>query len=91
MKTKKLGRTTACNVLTILAPRWKDRTVLLADWKIGLHNEIRITASRKDGSLFFPQPFYMSGEKVKTYPTQQHSQRRVYIVPIDDLEVLERE
>jgi hypothetical protein len=81
---------TPANKLLIKAPRWKDRTVLLADWKIGLHNEIVITASRKDGSRYFPESFYMSGEKVKKYPTQPHSSRKVYIVPIDDLEVLTR-
>lgn len=87
----KLPKTTGCNVFTILAPRWKDRTVLLADWKIGTHNQIDITSARQDGVRFFPEPFYMSGDKIRSYPSQPHSQRKVYIVPLDDLEVLERE
>jgi hypothetical protein len=87
----KLTRLTVANKLEILAPRWKDRTVLLADWKIGQHNEINITCVNKDGERYFPQPFYMSGEKIKSYPAQPHSTRKVYTVPINDLETLERE
>jgi len=96
----KLLRNTVCAYFEILAPRWKDKynpeyncpTVLLADWKIGdIHNEIVITAARKsDGERFYPEPFYMSSDKIRTYKTQPHSVRNVYIVPINDLEVLER-
>jgi len=87
----KIARTTPLNKFDILAPRWKDRTVLLADWKIGQHNEINITCVNKNGERYFPEPFYMSGEKIKTYTAQPHGDRKVYSVPIKDLEVLERE
>lgn len=86
-----LQKFTPCNKLIIMAPRWRDKTVLLADWKIGAHNEIEITAKRKNGERYYPQPMYISGSKVKTYPTQPHGARKVYIVPLSDLEILERE
>lgn len=87
----KLPRTTHFADIQILAPRWKDKTVLIADWKVGRHNKISITAKRKDGTRFYPEPFYMSGEKLRTYPKQPHSSRFVHIVPLADLEPLELE
>lgn len=85
-----LPATTQVSLIEILAPRWKDKTVLIADWKVGPHNKIVIKAKKQDGSRYFPEPFYMSGEKLQTYPTQPHATRSVYIVPLDDLEVLEQ-
>ena len=86
----RIGRATVCNLFKIKAPRWKDRTVLLADWKVGTHNEIRIEAARKDGVKFFPEPLYISGEDVRKHKKQAHSVRSVYVVPLDAFNILER-
>lgn len=86
----KLSKLTPASKIVIKAPRWKDKTILIADWKVGGHNEIHIEAENAAGDRFYPQPMYMSGAKIRTYPTQQHSVRSVFIVPLADLEVLER-
>lgn len=86
-----LGRTTPAQLIEIKAPRWKDKTILIADWKVGTDNEIVITATNKDGNRYYPKSFYMSGDKIKSYPKQSHSVREVFIIPISDLEILERE
>lgn len=52
------------NVIRIWAPRWHDRTVLIADHRILAHNEIII--EHKD----FPEPFYLSGEYAKSFPLE---------------------
>ena len=86
-----LSRTTAAQLIEIKAPRWKDKTILVADWKVGADNEIIIKATNKSGERYYPKSYYMSGEKIKTYPKQPHSIGEVYIVPLQDLELLERE
>lgn len=72
------------NVLDVWQPRWHDRTVLLAPWKVGNENMIKI------GHRSFPEPFYMSGEKIRTYPKTKVDRKgaapvEMYVVPINDL------
>ena len=45
---------------------WGGRKVGLATYKIGTHKEVRITYKHSDGSLVYPQPLYISGEKART-------------------------
>ena len=85
-----LDRLTPAQLIEIKAPRWKDKSILIADWKVGNHNEIVIKATNKDGERYYPQPFYMSGEQIKKYPKQPHSIGEVYIVPLSDMQILER-
>lgn len=72
------------NTITILQPRWHDRKVLVADWKIASDNQIIIKHSD------FPAPFYMSGGKLRTYPiqsikTKQGNEANMRVIPISDL------
>lgn len=72
------------NRIRILEPRWKDRTLLIADWKIGADNQIVVENKN------YPQPFYASGEKLKTYPiqmiqTKSGSNAPMRIVPLAEL------
>lgn len=71
------------NHITILEPRWHDRKILVADWKIAKDNQIVI--EYKD----FPEPFYMSGEKLKSYPIHTVESKKgkfnMRVVPISDL------
>lgn len=76
---------TAKNTIIILAPRWRDRTILVADWKIATENQIIITAKRVNGSLFYPNPIIVSGAKLKTYPTEKKPYGTMRIVKLDDL------
>lgn len=87
----RLGRSTPRQIIEIKAPRWKERTVGIATWRVGLHNEIRITYRRKgDGEFTYPDPFYISGDKIKKYPKQLVGGGTwLYLVPISDLEILE--
>jgi hypothetical protein len=72
------------NRIEIIEPRWHDRTLLVATWKVGEDNQIAV--KHKD----FPEPFYMVGEQLKKYPTQtiatkNGQQASMYVVPINDL------
>lgn len=88
-----LSRETPCNVIEIKTPVWGGRKIGIATYKIGTHNEVRILARDKDGMPLYPQPFYISGEKAQTYqiqPVKRNPNILLYIIPINDLEVLER-
>lgn len=86
-----LDRTTACNVIEIRSPRWKQRVVGVASFRVGTHNEIRITATDKDGKLYYPDTYYMSGADIKNHETQTLPSGVVlYLIPISELEILER-
>lgn len=89
----KLDRFTVCQLFEIRSPVWGGRKVGLATYKVGAHNEVRITKRNKDGELLYPQPLYISGDKARTYPIEPigNTGVQVYSVPINDLEVLERE
>ena len=69
----------------IIEPRWHDKKVLLANWKIGEHNVINIRHSS------FPNMFYIDGERALSYPTQPIKTKRgtealMRVIPIDDLD-----
>lgn len=89
----KISRFTPCQLFKIKTPVWGGRKVGLATYKVGAHNEIRIETTNKEGELIYPQPFYISGEKAKTYPIQpvrSNPNVKLYVIPVNDLEVLER-
>lgn len=72
-------------------PIWNGgkRVVGLADYKIGFHNKIKLTYKRKDGSESFPDDYYISGEKAKTFPTQVlKGGVTVHLIPLSELEIL---
>lgn len=90
----KISRLTPTQVFEIKTPVWGGRKVGLATYKVAQHNEIRITTTDKQGNLYYPQPLYISGEKAKTYPTvpvRSNPNIKLYLIPVSDLEVLERE
>lgn len=80
-----LERTTPAQKIVIWQPRYKDRTVMLAVYKVGTHNEITFT---KAPSL--PGSYYISGEEARKYPVQSNGKLSCYCVPLDALEPLER-
>ncbi len=82
----KLSSTTPCNLIEIWQPRWKDRVVLIAKYKVGTHNEIRFTKTPSmEGS------YYISGANAVKCPLETNGKLACYAVPMDDLETLERE
>ena len=72
------------NEIDIIAPRWRDRAILLADWKLGVMNKIVIRDKR------FPLPLYISGKKARQFPLEEHKTRqgtkfKLRAVPIGEL------
>jgi hypothetical protein len=73
------------NKIIIWEPRWHDRVVLVADRKIGEHNEI--TIKHRD----FPNPFYITGKTARTFPLEEMATKRggllaVRAIPLRELE-----
>lgn len=81
-----LDHLTPVQVLEIKAPRWHDRKVLLAKFKVGTHNKIVFTnAPSLDGE------YYISGRKASACPQVSNGKLVCYAVPLDELEPFERE
>ena len=90
----KISRFTPCQVFEIRTPVWGGRKVGLATYKIGTHNEVRVLYKDSEGRPVYPLPLYVSGEKARTYPTQPVKSNPnvvLHVIPLADLEVLERE
>lgn len=81
--------------IIIKTPYWKDRTIGIATHKVKEHNEIEIVATNKDGQLFYPDRYYLSGEVIRNCPKEivgaPNKRTVLYKVPLEKLEVLERE
>ena len=90
MSVKQLSRTTPAHVHKIRTPIWNSRSVGIASHKVGTHNEIQITAEDKQGERYYPNAYYMKGADLTTYPTQTRGKTKLYIIPIDELDILER-
>jgi hypothetical protein len=84
-EVKQLGRFTPCNKIEIWAPRWRDRVVLIAKHKVGVHNEVVFTKSKS-----LPNTYYLSGETIRACPTDTNGKLSCYAVPVDKLMILER-
>jgi hypothetical protein len=86
-----LSRMTVCNQIEIKMPRWKQRIVGVANYRVGTHNAIDITALGKDGHRYYPEPLYGSGDMIRKCEKQTlPSGVTLYLVPIGSLEPLER-
>lgn len=91
-----IGRNTVCSKFEIRSVRWKGRCIGLAKHRIGTHNEIEILQEGKDGKRYFPDVYYISKQKIDEgiaegeYVVENRRGVWLIIVPINDLEVLER-
>lgn len=79
------------NQITIWAPRWRDRTVLVADRKLVEHNEIVIEYKDAKGDRLWPRPLYITGERAKSFPLESMSTKSggvisIRAIPLDELE-----
>ena len=77
----KVSRTTPLNKIEIWSPRYKDRTVLIAAYKVREMNEITFTKAKHLLGL----SFFMRGSEIKKYPTTSNGKLPCYIVPLTDL------
>lgn len=72
------------NQILVWEPRWHDKVVLVADYRLFEHNEVII--SHKD----FPSPYYLTRERARQFPLEQMETKRggtiaVRAIPIDEL------
>lgn len=81
-----LQKSTPAQRIVIWQPRYRDRTVLIAAYKLGIHNEITFTKAPSMEGVY-----YISGEEARKYPRESNGKLDVYAVPLDKLEKLERE
>lgn len=81
-----LNRLFPCQKIEIWQPRYKDNKVLLAKYKVGTHNSVTFTKAKH----LMGQEFYISGEKVKTFPIDNNGKIECYAVDMNELEPLER-
>lgn len=80
----KLHRLTPAKIIEVWQPRYRDRTVLLAKYKISTHNIVKITKSNSHNG-----EYYVDGKTVSKYPIESNGKIPVYAVPIDELVVYE--
>lgn len=75
------------NEIIVWAPRWNDRTCLVANWKItNGYNKIKIDYHT------FPDAFYMTSGQLWEYPieakpTKSGTTAQFRVVPLNDLEL----
>jgi hypothetical protein len=69
----------------IFAPRYRDKTVLLAVHKVGQDNKIVFTQAASLGT----DPYYVSGAIVKKCKKESNGKIQCYVVPLEQLVPLE--
>ncbi len=80
-----LSKDTSCQLFQINQPRWHDKTVLLAKYRVGQHNEVIFRYARN-----YPDSYYLSGEEIKQHPIETNGTIECYAIPLNKLELLER-
>jgi hypothetical protein len=74
-------------MITIWNPRWHDRKVLIAKYRVmNGPNVIRFTKAKslKD------KDYTMPGEQIRTYPLETNGKIPCYAVPLDELQEIEK-
>jgi len=67
-------------MIEILQPRWHDRKVLIATYKVGEHNHIKFIKTKN-----MPDIYYVAGRVVRKYPKESNGTIDCYAVPISEL------
>ena len=81
-----ISRTTPCNNIEIWQPRYKDRVVLIAQYKVGVHNQINFTKAKH----LMDNNWYLSGATIRNSTLETNGKIPCYAVSVDLLEPLER-
>lgn len=81
----KLSKSAVANKIEIWQPRWHDRVVLIAKFKVGRHNIITFSKAPT-----LKGEWYMSGETITKYPIETIKSKSgttvpMYAVPLDEL------
>lgn len=69
--------------IVIYQPRWHDRKILIAPWKVGIHNRITFKYAKS-----LPDVYYLSGATIAMYPKETNGKALMHAVPLDKLELL---
>jgi len=78
--------------LKIHSPIWSSMSIGIAHFRVSDDLKIQILYKDKYGNRKFPDTYFMSKEKIITYPTKIiHKNIRLYIIPIKDLEIIKNE
>jgi len=85
----KLKRLTPAQKIEIWQPRYHDKMILIAKWKVGIHNIITFTKDKR-----LTGGFYLSASTIHKYPIEKvkdrtGTEREFYAVPQDELQVFE--
>lgn len=72
------------NLIEIWQPRWRDKVVLLAKYKVANDNKIVFTKTKS-----MPGAYYVSGAIAKQCPVDYNGKIECYAVPIDKLEKMD--
>lgn len=67
-------------MIEILQPRWHDRKVLIATYKVGEHNHIKFINTKN-----MPDIYYVSGRVIRKYPKESNGTIDCYSVPLGEL------
>jgi len=81
-----LGSTTPCQLIKIWQPRYKDKKILIAKYKVGTHNKIVFTKAKH----LMGNDWYLSGKNIVESELDTNGKIPCYAVDVDKLEPLER-
>jgi len=76
------------NLLKIKEPIWMSKSIGIAAKRLFAPLEIEITYKDNYGNKVFPATYCISNEKVIKYPHQYIGKNKIYIVPIEDLDII---
>jgi len=74
------------NTVHIKVPIWKDRSVGIAEHKIGDGCLVRIDYTDRAGNKLYPHPFLLTREKGLSCPVQMVKGIKLRIVKIDEMQ-----
>jgi hypothetical protein len=80
-----ISKHTPLNVIEIWQPRYKDRKVLVACYKVQEHNKIVFSKAKH----LADREFYIRGREARMHPVETNGTISCYAVPMDDLQPLE--
>lgn len=85
----RLNRLTPASEITIFAPRFHDKVILIAKWKVSTHNIIKITKSPSHNGEYYLSNTTIGKYPIETVKDKTGTERLFYAVPIDELQVYE--
>ena len=73
--------------IVIRYPIWKTQSVGIANYKITEDLIVEILHRKKNGNKLYPNPFFITKEKARSYPIQIVKKNvKLHIIPINDME-----